>query len=220
MKYLILLLVFAFSQQLISQTITSGESMERFRDGNLNSITVIIPYASVKLVELQLKEELRDWGGKAGVSKGEYSITKGTLPAMGTETFDALAQVLSDKDDVVTIAVAININGVNLNSKDHPEPFDAMSGRMRIFALRCAKLGIEEQEKLQQKELLDLERKEKSLEAKKADLEENIANFEKKIVEAKEKIKENVKEQGENKEALAKQKQTLVEIEKKKTSLQ
>lgn len=223
MKFLVLiLLIFGLSGSFVgfSQTITSGESVERYRDGNFNSITVQIPYADLKLVEIQLREEMRDWGGKAAVSKGEFTITKGTLPALGTEPFDAIAQIVEDKDKKVTLLVAIKINGDFLNSKDHPVPFDAMSGRMRIFALRCAKLGVEEEEKEQQKALSELERKEKTLISKKEDLEQNIINYEKKIAEAKEKIKENGKEQEDNKTALSKQKQTLADIEKKKASLQ
>jgi hypothetical protein len=218
--FLSLYFVFGFSFSNLGQVISSSEGAAVFREGKLNSIIVIVPYAQRKLVEEQLKEEMRDWSGKMTVSKDEYLVTKGQITTLGTDAFDAIAQVFEDKVGVISVIVAIKINGVSLNSTDHPDKFEAMSGRLRIFALRCAKMGVDEEQAKELRVLTELEREEKSLVTKKETLEESIANYEKKIEEAKKKIEENIQAQKENKEASTKQKVLIENIEKKKTSLQ
>lgn len=219
MRTLFLSLICLTSFSAFSQTVKAEENTTSFRDGRFNSIVVNVPYVDEKTLEKALKSELKDWNGKYDSSKGEMSVTQGTINAIGMKPFDAKVKVIESKKEDLSFAVAIDLGGAYLNRSEHKMQYDALAEKMRLFALKIAKEAIEDENKEQSKLLSGLEKDERGLVKDKEDYESSIKDYEKKIEENKKKIEQNIKDQGDKRDAIAKQKAVVESVQMKLKSL-
>lgn len=186
-----------------------------FSVGSKNCIIVTVPYGKMDIVEKELKNELKDWGGKYNSSKGEYTAMQASVKSMGAKPFDAYARPFAS-GDVVKVAVAIDLGGAFLSSNAHGAQFTAMKEKLKAFAVRAGKECVAEELKAEQKVLAGYEKEQKDLEKDKETLLKSIEDYKKKISDAEKKIEENTSNQSKKKEEITKQNEKLGEVEKKK----
>ena len=216
MKQLFTLLLTAFSLGALAQgEVKVSEEHYAFSTGSKNSIIVTIPYGKLDIVEKELKEELKGWGGKYNSSKGEYTSMQATMKSMGAKPFDAYARPFSS-GETVKVAFAIDLGGAYLSSSQHGAQFTAMKERVKDFAVKAAKACIAEEMKAEQKILTGFEKDQKDLEKEKETLLKSIDDYKKKISDAEKKIEENINNQTKKKEEITNQTAKVGEIEKKK----
>lgn len=192
-----------------------SEEHYSFSVGSKNSLIVTVPYGKMDIVEKELKNELKDWGGKYNSSKGEYTAMQASLKSMGAKPFDVYARPFAS-GDVIKVAFAIDLGGAYLSSSQHGAQFTAMKEKIKDFAVKAAKECVAEELKAEQKVLSGLEKDQKDLEKDKESLLKSIEDYKKKISEAEKKIEENTSSQSKKKEEISKQTQKVGDIDKKK----
>lgn len=192
-----------------------AEEHYAFSVGSKNSIIVTVPYGKIDIVEKELKNELKNWGGKYNSSKGEFTVSQGSVKSMGAKPFDAYARPFVS-GDAVKVAVAIDLGGAYLSSSQHSTQFSAMKEKLKDFAIRAAKECVAEELKAEQKILTGFEKDQKDLEKEKETLLKSIEDYKKKISDAEKKIEENTTNQSKKKEEITKQTEKIAEVDKKK----
>ncbi len=216
MKQLFTLLLTVLSTGAFAQgEVKVTEENYSFSVGSKNSIIVTIPYGKMDIVEKELKNELKEWGGKFNSSKGEYTAMQATEKSMGAKAFDAYARPFAS-GETVKVAVAIDLGGAYLSSNQHSAQFSAMKEKLKAFAVRAAKECVAEELKAEQKILAGFEKDQKDLEKDKETLLKSIEDYKKKISDAEKKIEENTTNQSKKKEEIAKQAEKISEVDKKK----
>lgn len=216
MKQLFTLLLTTLSVATFAQgEVKVSEENYTFSVGAKNSIIVTVPYGKLDIVEKELKNELKEWGGKFNSSKGEYVVSQGTIKAMGAKPFDGYARAFVS-GEVVKVAVAIDLGGAYLSSNAHGAQFTAMKERLKEFAVRAAKECVAEELKAEQKILDGFMKDQKDLEKDKENLLKSIDDYKKKIAEAEKKIEENTTNQSKKKEEITRQTEKVAEVDKKK----
>ncbi len=193
MKQLFTLLITAISISAFAQKeVKVTEESISYSIGSKNSIVVTIPYGQEDIVEKELKNEMKDWGGKYSSSKGEAQTLQSSVKKMfESKTFDSYAKITKSEDGI-KVAVAIDLGGAFLSSKEHSSQFSEMKERLQKFAVKAAKASIQENLKVEGKILAGLEKEEKGLEKEKESHLKNIEDYKKKITDSQKKIEENV----------------------------
>jgi len=216
MKQFLTLLLTGISVGLFAQNeVKVSEETQPFSVGSKNSIVVTIPYGKTDIAEKALKSELKDWNGKYNSSKGEYTTMQASFKAMGPKAFDAYARIIST-GDVVKVAVAVDLGGAYLTSREHKAQYDAMVDRLKAFAIKTGKECVAEELKAEQKVLSTLEKEQKDLEKEKESMLKSIEDYKKKISETENKIGENTSNQSKKKEEITKQTEKISAVDKKK----
>ncbi len=204
---------------ILAQGISTSEKTENFSTGSHNAIVVNIPYGTKEIIEDQLKNELKDWGGKYNSSKEEQFTIQASSKDMGDKNYDAYAKILTDSDGSMKVAFAIDLGGAYLSSREHNEQFTAMTARIKKFAKKTSEKCIEKELEAENKILSTLEKNQRDLEKDQRDYENSIEDYKKKITEAEDKIKENANMQQAKKSEISTQTTKIGEVEKKKKSL-
>jgi len=195
-----------------------SEESEAFSVGSKNAIVVTIPFGKADIVEKELKNELKDWGGKYSSSKGEYKMMQGKLKAVGSKPFDAYAKIIISGNEV-KVAVAIDLGGAFLSSREHGAQYTAMCAKLKEFAIKAGNECVEEELKAEQKILSSQQKEQKGLEKDKETLLNSIEDYRKRILEAEKKVEENIKLQETQKGLIETQGKKVVEVEEKKKSI-
>lgn len=213
------LLAVAVAHAQISIKVT--EANESFNNGSHNALLVTVYEQDAKEVEKLLKKELKDMGGKVQVKKEIFADDCETK-AMGENTFDVYAKVTPGKNGEVEVAVAVDLGGAYLNSRDHTERYKVMEGILHKFGVNATRDAIGSELKDQEKVLSDLEKEQKDLEKDKDRLEKSIEDNEKRIEEAKKAIEQAKKDIEQNKadqemkkSAIADQQGKVADVQKK-----
>jgi hypothetical protein len=219
MKLIKLLVVLFTVNSFFAQEVKVKEESYSFNFGSKNAIVAHIPFGNKDVLEKELKSEMKNWGGKYSSSKDEMSITQGKIKFMGDKPFDAYSKIVANKDGSFEIAVAIDLGGAFMNSKDHGEQYKAMYSKIKDFAIKATQECVAEELKEEEKTLSKLQKEQKNLEKDNKDLNSDIENYKKKIAEAEDKLKSNAKDQSNKKEEIEKQETVVKELEKKKKSI-
>lgn len=196
-----------------------SEEIQSFALGSKNCIVVNIPYGNKDIVEKELKNEMKDWGGKYNSNGNEFFTVQSTVKFMGDKPFDAVVKIISTEENNFKIAFAIDLGGAYMNSREHRDQFSAMSEQIKKFAKTTATKCIEKELDTNKDFLSDMEKVQRGLEKDKKDLEGDIESYKKKIAEAEQKIKENEQTQEKQKEAIKTQKSKVETSESKLKSL-
>lgn len=216
MKKLLSLLALNIVTLATAQEVKPTEQSVPFSSGSHNAIVVTIPHAMKDIVEKELRSELKDWGGKYNNSKGEMTATQASFKAMGDKYFDAIGKVIETGNNEIMIAIAVDLGGAFLDSKQHNSQYKVIEERIRKMALRAAIASIDEDLAAQGKVLRTMEKDKKDLEGNIEDSKKAIEDYKKRIADAEQKIKDNeaavLKKDGEIKDQTGK----IGEIEKKK----
>jgi hypothetical protein len=195
-----------------------SEESEAFSVGSKNAIVVTIPHGKADIVEKELRNELKDWGGKYSSAKGEYKMMQGKLKALGSKPFDAYAKIIVS-GDVVKVAVGIDLGGAFLSSREHGAQYTAMCAKLKEFAIKASNECVDEELKAEQKILSTHNKQQKSLEKEKESLLTSIEDYKKRILEAEKKIEENIKLQETQKGLIETQGKKVAEVEEKKKNI-
>lgn len=219
MKKVISILFVLFTGLNFAQEVRVNEGSYSFSFGSKNAILISIPLGNKDMIEKDLRSEMKDWGGKFSSTKNEMSVTQAKSKFMGEKPFDAFSAINANKDGSIEIAVAIDLGGAFMNSKDHAEQYKAMSAKLKAFAIKASMESVAEELKEQEKVLEKLQKEQRDLEKDKKDLESDIESYKKKIAEAESKIKENEKNQETKKQEIVSQEKVVQEVDKKLKSV-
>lgn len=202
-----------------AQEVKPNEQSVPFSTGSHNAIVVSIPHANKDIVERELRSELKDWGGKYNSSKGEMTATQASMKAMGDKYFDAIGKVIETGNNEIMIAIAVDLGGAFLDSKQHNAQYKVMEEKIRKMAVRASIASIDEELSEQGKVLKTMERDKKEFEENIERSKKDIEDYKKRIADAEQKIKDNEsavsKKDGEIKDQSSK----IGEIEKKKKNV-
>lgn len=214
MKQLFILLITAISFGTFAQNeVKVTEESISYSVGSKNSIVVTIPYGDQEVVEKELKNEMKDWGGKYSSSKGEAQTLQSSVKKMfERKTFDSYAKVIKT-DDGIKVAVAVDLGGAFMTSSQHSAQFAEMKERLQKFAVTAAKESIKENMKAEEKILSNFEKEEKSLEKEKDSHLKDIEDYKKKIADSQKKIEDNVVLQTKKKEQIKDQSKKIKDLE-------
>ena len=214
MKQLFILLIAAISFNSFAQNeVKVTEESISYSVGSKNSIVVTIPYGDQEVVEKELKNEMKDWGGKYSSSKGEAQTLQSSVKKMfERKTFDSYAKVIKT-DDGIKVAVAVDLGGAFMTSSQHSAQFAEMKERLQKFAVTAAKASIKENMKAEEKILSSFEKEEKSLEKDKEGHLKDIEDYKKKIADSQKKIEDNVILQTKKKEQIKDQSKKIKDLE-------
>lgn len=214
MKQLFILAITAISFSSFAQNqIKTSEESVAYSVGSRNSIIVTVPYGKADIVAKELKSEMKGWGGKMKAGKSESTTLQSSVKSMfERKTFDTYAKVIT-VDKEVKVAVAVDLGGAFMNSKDHPAQYAEMKARLETFAATAAKASVKDNVKAEEKILSTLEKEEKSLEKVKESHLKEIENYKKKIEESQKKIEDNIILQTKKKEEVKAQSERIKDLE-------
>ena len=132
-------------------------------------------------------------------SKKELFADDCELKDMGDNTFDVYAKVTPGKEGEVEVAMAVDLGGAYLNSRDHAEQYKVMEGMLHEFGVSATKAAIGNEMKAAEKVWEGYEKEQKDLEKDKERLEKSIEDNEKRIEDAKKEIEQAKKDIEQNK---------------------
>ena len=215
MKQILSILLISITFLSQSQEIKTEERSTAFSTGSKNAILVTIPNVTSDFMEKEIKDEMKNWGGKFSSSKGEFTIIQGQTKEIGEKMFDGYAKIVSSKDGIVVVAFAFDLGGAYLSSIQHKEQYTAINARIKAFAVKVAKDATQEELDEQQKILKSRQKEQEDLEKEKASLDQDIVDYTKKIEDAKKKIEQNKQSQEKKKEEIKVQTSKVEEVSKK-----
>jgi len=184
---------------VLCATVTAAQSIQVLEetgtiDGkSRNCLTATIITGNASDISKAWKKELKNMKGKVSDKKFLFADDC-EVKSMGDNSFDVYAIVEPAADGAKLIA-AFDLGGAYLNSRDHPDRFNAAKALVYEFAVQQTKevvkteiKGAEKTLEIMQKDLVSLQKaKEKS--------EADIEGYKNKITEAQETIKTNIEEQ-------------------------
>lgn len=169
---------------------TVVEKSEHFEGGAKHALVFTVHHSNTDQVLKFLKSKIKAWKGSVK-AKNEIFVDNGKVKGMGENTFDAYIKVGGHESGDVHVAVAIDLGGAYLSSKDHPDKFRFMEGELIKLAKAASKDGLEATLKAQEKELKDMEKDHEKMVKDKEKMEAEIE-------ELKGKVEENVAAQEES----------------------
>jgi len=219
MKSITLIAAMAATTFFYAQEVKTNEENISFSNGSHNAIVVTIPYGNKDIVEKELKSEMKDWGGKYSSSKGEMTTSGSSSKAMGDKPYDGYAKIVSDNENEVKVAFAVDLGGAYLSSKEHGSQYTATLSRVKKFGAKAAHESIDAELAVEAKVLKGMEGDKsdmlKSIESSKKDIED----YKKRITEAEQKIKDNEAAVVKKGEEITTQTSKIGTVEKKKKSI-
>lgn len=195
-----------------SGQVTISEKNTTFNNGSKNSILLTIPHVTSDFVEKEIKDEMKDWGGKYNSSKGEFISTQSNIKEIGEKLFDGYAKIVDSKEGSVTVAFAFDLGGAHMNSSEHSSQYKMMVGRLKDLGLKISKDAVSEELKDEEKQLKNLRKDQENLEKSKVDLEKDIEDYKKRIEEALLKIEKNKTDQSTKTEEIKSQENKCLEV--------
>jgi hypothetical protein len=219
MKHLFIGLSMVLATTAIAQNeVKVSEETQSYAKGSYNSVVVTVPYGVKELVIKALKDELKGWDGKVE-GKGEYVMTQGKLKEMGEKLFDAYAKVILEGNGTVRVAIAIDLGGSFMTSKEHNAQYGAIVKKMTEFAKKAGAAGMDEKIKVEKKAFEKLEKQEKALIKEKEGHEKSIAKAKKSIEDNERKISENKEKAAGKMKEISAQREKVAELEKLQKSI-
>lgn len=203
-----------------SQTeINVMEASESFESGSHNSLTVLIPQASIDDVEKGWKKILKDFSPDKISVKKEIFADNATIKEISANTMDIYAKAVQEEETVVKLIVAFDLGGAFLSSSQHGAQYDAAKKIVYNFAVQTTKEALKGLQKEAEKVLKEKEKEKEDLVDENESLHKNIEDYKKKIEEAEKDIEENVKLQETKQKEIEDQKIVIEEIIKKEKSV-
>ncbi|MBN9293310.1 MAG: hypothetical protein J0G96_04950 [Flavobacteriia bacterium] len=218
MKHIFSVLFVAVSFGLAAQKkeVKITEENYNFSVGSKNAIVVTIPDSKKEVVEKELKNELKSWGGKMTSGKGEYStLQSANKKLFEGKTFDTYTRIFQDGQDV-KVAVATDLGGAYLSSNQHPSQFNEFKEKLYAFAVQAGNQALAVDVKAEEKILKTQEKELKAFEKQDASYKKEIDNYKKKIDENERKIKDNEVNISKKKEEISKQEDKIKSIKNTK----
>lgn len=187
-------------------------------NGSHPGFFITIPYGDKKLVEKELKDELKSWKGKYS-SKDFIFVDDCRLKEMGKNTFDVYAKVDELAEGGATISLAIDLGGAYLDQSEHSAQYKIIEARLYKFAVQAAKNVIDIDVKAEEKILAEKEKELEELKKEKEKKEKHIQDLQNEIKKTEEEIKENETSQADKDKEIEEQKNKVKEVIKKKEAV-
>ncbi len=187
-------------------------------DGTKEGFYVSIPYGTLKQIEKELKDELKDWKGK--YKGGSFVFVDDCkLKEMGKNTFDVYAKVEENGDGGAFVSVAIDLGGAFLNSGEHSAQAKVINARLQKFGVKAAKSVVDEEIKAEEKALKERQKELEDLEKEEEKMKKAIEDYKKKIEETEKSIEEGKKSQESKKGEITEQEEKVKAVIKKKEAV-
>lgn len=216
MKTIFTLFIALISVSAFSQIKVEGKNVNV--NGSHDGFVVTIPYGDKKMIEKELKAELKSWKGNYK-PKDFIFVDDCKLKEMGKNTFDVYAKVEDIADGGATVSIAIDLGGAFLSSGEHGEQYKIIEKKLYEFGVKAAKNVVAEDVKTEEKILKEKEKELEDLKKAKEDSEKDILDYQEKIKKAEEDIKKNETGQGDKEKEITVQKEKVQEVIKKKEAI-
>lgn len=216
MKKLMTLFFTLFTISLFGQVTVEEKTVNI--DGSKEGFYVSIPYGDKKQIEKELKDELKDWGGK--YKDGDFVFVDDCkLKEMGKNTFDLYASVSENPEGGAFVSIAIDLGGAYLNSKEHGAQAKVINARLHKFGVKAAKNVVDEEIKEEEKALQEREKELADLEKEQEKLEKEIEDYNKKIADNEKAIEDSKKNQEAKKSEIKDQQEKVKGVQQKKEAV-
>jgi len=216
MKTLFTLFISIISISTFAQIKVEGKNVNV--NGSHEGFYITIPYGDKKMIEKELKDELKSWKGSYK-NKDFIFVDDCKLKEMGKNTFDVYAKVEDIADGGATVSVAIDLGGAFLNSGEHGAQFKIIEKKLYAFGVKAAKNVVEQDVKAEEKILKEREKELDDLKKAKEQSEKDIKDFQEKIKKAEEDIEKNKTQQEDKEKEISTQKEKVQEVIKKKEAI-
>ncbi|MCP4441322.1 MAG: hypothetical protein GY810_20645 [Aureispira sp.] len=203
--FTLLVVMMSVGASLAQIKVEIKEETRSMSKASANALVMDLPGVNEKDAGKAWSKFSKGFKGKTKYDRkgGEYFTDDATIKDMSDNTVDMVAKVTAKGEEGCEIAVWFNLGASYLSSKDYADRYPAGEAVMKSFANEVSASMIEEELKLQEKILKDMEGDLKKLEKDKAtrekDIEgykETITKMEENIVTAEGDIKQNVEDQG------------------------
>ncbi len=216
MKTIFTLVIALLSATVFSQIKVEGKTVHI--DGRKPGFEVTIPYGDKKMIEKELKNELKSWKGSYK-SDGSIFVDDCKLKEMGQNTFDVYAKVMETGEDGATIFVAVDLGGSYLSPSEHSPQYKVIESKLYKFGVIAAKNVIAQDIKVEEKLLKERENELITLKKEKEKKEKEIADCEAKIKKNQEEIEVNETSQIDKEKEIEAQKEKVAETIEKKEAI-
>lgn len=216
MKTLFTLFISILSISTFAQIKVEGKNVNV--NGSHDGFYVTIPYGDKKMIEKELKDELKSWKGNYK-NKDFIFVDDCKLKEMGKNTFDVYAKVEDIADGGATVSIAIDLGGAYLNSGEHSAQFKIIEKKLYAFGVKAAKNVVAQDVKVEEKILKEREKELEGLKKAKEQSEKDIKDFQDKIKKAEEDIEKNKTQQEDKEKEISTQKEKVQEVIKKKEAI-
>lgn len=231
LSFIVLLSFPLYSQS--QNNIEVEETSAEFKGESRNAIGVKVYGEEHDKVEKKARKTFRGWGRVKNREAPLY-VKEAEWDEMGDHPFDFYLKVEEQDDSTHKVLVGAYLGGAWLNSSDHSERYEAMSARIREFAVRVTKKALEKVVEQEQERLEELTAKMEELNEQKEDKEDAIEDHKNTIEEAKatieeakaaiedaeSRIEELKEKKGAQEEKVKAQKKKLEKIKKKKEAVE
>lgn len=187
-------------------------------NGTKDGFYLTIPYGTLKQLEKELKDELKDWSGKYDGGDVIF-VDDCKLKEMGKNTFDVFAKIEANPEGGAYISIAIDLGGAFLNSSEHAAQAKVMNARLQKFGVKAAKSVVDEEIKEEEKALKEREKELEDLEKEEEKMKKEIEDYKKKIEETEKSIEEGKKNQETKKGEITEQEEKVKAVIKKKEAV-
>lgn len=213
MKIIAAILVCLMFSQSFGQKTKVSESEEKIGNGKNNALVVNILEANEDEVAKAWRDKMKDADAKVS-GKSDMFADNAVLPLISSNTVDVYA-IFEQKDGYVKMAVAFDLGGAFLNSRDHAQAYKEAEKMIYKFAVDMSKAAVQAQIDTQQAAYSKMENSFNSLGKDNERLNRDIEDYTKKIEDAKKKIEENTAEQERTKSEMDAQSKIVEELQKK-----
>ncbi len=190
-RNILLTIPFLFTSFLLKAQpeIEVQESSADFNGDSRNALSVMVYGEVHDEVENKARKTFRGWGNVKN-REAPLFIKEAENDDISDMPFNFYLKVEEQDDSTQKVFAAVNLGGAWLNSSDHSDGYDALSARLREFAVRVTKEAMEGVVEKEQKKLEELQNKLEDISDEKADEQGNIEDKKETIEKAKKTIEE------------------------------
>ena len=223
-KYALLVALLCMVTTIFAQVTEKGLPMSQ---GTSNALVIDIPMSNKKDVEKAWEKYMKSFKGKTKKDKKQDEIftDNAKMENISNNTVDVYTKVIENGEDT-QLRAWFDLGGAFLSEETHVDRYPAAVLILDQFALSIKQTNIEEELKMENKNLDKRQKEFKNLEKDKEKLENNIVKYEKEIEELKEKIvqakadiEQNIKDQEVKTNEVNMQKEVVEKVEKKLKNL-
>ncbi|MBK9734831.1 MAG: hypothetical protein IPO92_07645 [Saprospiraceae bacterium] len=202
-----------FGQQAVEKNISMSL-------GPQNAFYVEIPGADKKMATKTFEEFVKEYGKiKENGKAKEYFMMASKIPVInGTSPIDLYAK-FEDGKDMATAYVFVDLGGKFANSADNPSQSASIKQFMYDYFISVRKKVVNEELKIEEKTMSNLEKDLKKLKGKNEDYHDDIEKARNKILEAEKNIEKNIVDQENKVKEIATQKAAVDKVVEKLNNL-
>lgn len=216
MQKLILAFLLICGSSLLAQKVDVVENNRNLGGGNHEALVVNIFDVSKEDVEKKWKSELKSMNAKVSTDKdGNLFGDNAVIKDLGNNTMDIYCKITVLKDGAVELAVAVDLGGAFMNSKQHAKEVALFKKKLKDFSVQLTGEAIAAKLKEQKNKLEDLQDEQNKLVKEKQSLDSDIEKYKQKIKDAEANLEKNKQNQEKKVKELEEQKKVVDAIDKK-----